>query len=74
MSKRADGKVAVYDREEGELLRFPVDARELVKWHPDRFSYEPWPAAAPEVAELEAAADADAAPRRGPGRPRRAEG
>lgn len=74
MSKRADGKVAVYDREEGELFRFPVDARELVRWHPDRFSYEPWPAAAAEAAEpSEAEAEAEA-PKRGPGRPRRHEG
>lgn len=72
MSKRADGKVAVFDREEGELLRFPVDARELVKWHPERFSMEPWPAVAEPEADAPAV-EADA-PKRGPGRPRRAEG
>lgn len=63
----------VYDAKTGErFLRFPVDAREMVK--SGAFSYEPPQPAQVSEPEVEAADETpeNDPPRRGPGRPRKA--
>lgn len=64
---------AVYDKATGaRLLRFPIDAKEMVA--SGAYSYEPV-TVAPEASEPEADAPVEPdndPPRRGPGRPRKA--
>lgn len=72
MSNRSlDGKVTVYAKDGEDLVRFSIDAKEIVRSQPELYSLAPWPAEPEPVAE---AAEPEDAPRRGPGRLRKAEG